>query len=66
MADMRAEGHIRITLKRSPIGYRKDQRETARLLGLRRLNASVVREKTPVVCGMVQKIVHLVEVEEVD
>ena len=53
-----------MTLKKSPIGHEKDQRETARLLGLRRLNASVVRPDTPVVRGMVRKIRHLVEVEE--
>lgn len=64
MADNEAVGQIRVTLKKSPIGHEKDQRETARLLGLRRLNASVVRPDTPVVRGMVRKIRHLVEVEE--
>jgi len=62
MTGTESESSIKITL--SPIGYRKDQRETARLLGLRKLNASVVRPGTPVVRGMVNKIRHLVEVEE--
>jgi len=64
MADNEAVGRIRVTLKKSPIVHQKYQRETARLLGLRRLNASVVRPDTPVVRGMVRKIRHLVEVEE--
>jgi len=61
-----AESNVRITLVKSPIGYEKDQRETARLLGLRKMNASVVRPKSPSVMGMVRKIRHLVDIEELD
>jgi large subunit ribosomal protein L30 len=60
------EKAIRITLVRSPIGYEKSQGETARALGLRRLNASVVKPDVPSVRGMVYKIRHLVEVTEVE
>ncbi len=60
------EKALRITLVRSPIGYEKSQGETARALGLRRLNASVVRKDDPTIRGQVYKIRHLVEVEEVE
>lgn len=55
---------IRVTLVRSPIGYTKDQRATARALGLRRLHQTVEHKDTPTLRGMIQKIVHLVQVEE--
>lgn len=57
---------LRITLVKSPIGYRKDQGATARALGLRRLHATVELEDTPVVRGMIAKIEHLLRVEEVE
>lgn len=53
---------LTVRLVRSPIGYQKDQRETARLLGLRRLRAVATHPDTPVVRGMIRKIAHLVEV----
>ncbi len=65
MSKAEAAGEVRITLVKSPIGHKKDQRETARLLGLRRMGASTVRPSTPVVLGMVRKIRHLVRVEPV-
>jgi len=55
---------IRITLVRSPIGYTKDQRATARALGLRRMHQTVEHQDNPTLRGMIQKIIHLVEVEE--
>ena len=55
---------IRVTLVRSPIGYTKDQRATARALGLRRMHQTVEHQDTPTLRGMIQKIVHLVQVEE--
>ncbi len=65
MSGNQGDGEIRITLVRSPIGYTRDQRETARLLGLRKIGATVVRPGTPVVRGMARKIRHLVTVEEI-
>ena len=56
---------LRITLRRSGIGYPERQKATLRALGLRRLNAAVVHDATPAVRGMVNKVTHLVEVEEV-
>ncbi len=58
-------GQLKITWKKSANGYAQDQRDTLRALGLRRLNHSVVKEDTPTVRGMVFKVRHLVEVEEV-
>ena len=55
---------IRVKLVRSPIGYTKDQRATARALGLRRMHQTVEHQDTPTLRGMIQKIVHLVQVEE--
>ena len=57
---------LRITLRRSVIGHPKDQKETARILGLTRMNRAVVRPDTPSIRGMVGKLHHLVAVEEID
>jgi large subunit ribosomal protein L30 len=55
---------VRITLVRSPIGYTKDQRATARALGLHRLHQTVEHKDTPALRGMLTKIVHLLKIEE--
>ena len=58
-------GVLRITLVRSTIGRPADQGRTVASLGLRRLNATVERPNNPSIRGMLTKIRHLVEVEEV-
>ncbi len=55
---------VRVTLVRSPIGYSKDHRATARALGLRRMHQTVEHQDNPTVRGMIQKIIHLVKIEE--
>lgn len=55
---------IRVTLVRSPIGYTHDQRATAKALGLRRMQQTVEHKDNPAVRGMIQKIIHLVKIEE--
>ena len=55
---------IRVTLVKSPIGYTYDQRATARALGLRRLHQTVEHNDNPALRGMIQKIIHLVQIEE--
>ncbi len=55
---------LRITLVKSPIGYSRRQKGTVQALGLRRLNQSVVQQDTRVIRGMVTRVKHLVEVEE--
>jgi large subunit ribosomal protein L30 len=57
-------GILRITLVRSTIGRPADQGRTVASLGLRKLNATVERPDNPSIRGMVTKIRHLVEVEE--
>lgn len=55
---------VRVTLVRSPIGYTKDQKATAKALGLRRLHQTVEHKDNPALRGMIRKIIHLVQVEE--
>jgi large subunit ribosomal protein L30 len=56
-------GELRVTLVRSLIGYPENQRLTARGLGLRKINSSVVRPDNPEIRGMIDKIIHVVKVE---
>ncbi len=57
---------LRIKLVRSSIGYPGRQKRTVKALGLRKLNQTVERADTASVRGMVQSIIHLVEIEEVE
>jgi large subunit ribosomal protein L30 len=57
---------LKVTQVRSTIGGTKNQRETLRTLGLRRIGDSVVRADRPEFRGMVGTVAHLVTVEEVD
>lgn len=59
-------GKLRITWVKSDIGYSKDQRRTVKALGLCRLNHQVEREDSPSIRGMVAKVRHLLQVEEID
>lgn len=61
-----ADGELRITLVRSPIGRKPDQRRTVRALGLRRLHQTVVQPDRPEIRGMLRKVPHLVQFEEVE
>jgi large subunit ribosomal protein L30 len=55
---------IKITQVKSRIGSNKRQRATLDTLGLRRINHTVELEGTPVVLGMVDKVKHLVRIEQ--
>jgi large subunit ribosomal protein L30 len=57
---------LKVTYKKSTIGYAKDQKATVRSLGLRKLHQSVIHEDTPVIRGMIFKVKHLVAVEEIN
>ncbi|MBW1645394.1 MAG: 50S ribosomal protein L30 [Deltaproteobacteria bacterium] len=59
------EKMLKITLKKSCIGRLEKHIATARTLGLRRVRQTVVHRATPQILGMVSRISHLVEVEEV-
>ena len=56
---------LAITLKRSGIGRLPLQRLILRGLGFRRLQQTVVRPDTPQVRGLIRKVGHLVEVQDV-
>lgn len=56
---------IKITLVKSPIGFKYDQGRTVEALGLHKLNSSVVHDDNDAIRGMVFKVKHLVKVEEV-
>ena len=58
------EKTVCVTLVRSPIGYTKDQKQTALALGLRRMHQTIEHKDTPALRGMIRKIIHLVQVEE--
>lgn len=55
---------LKITLVRSCIGRPQDQRATVQALGLRKLNSTVIQEDCPQIRGMINKVSHLVKVEE--
>ena len=56
---------LKVTQIKSSIGTTRNQRETLRSLGLKRINDSVVQEDRPEIRGMVATVPHLVRVEEV-
>ena len=56
---------LKVTYKKSTIGYAHDQKRTVASLGLRKLNQSVLLPDNEAVRGMVFKVRHLVAVEEV-
>ena len=63
---MSVMARLKVTQVRSEIGSKRNQRETLRSLGLKRLSDVVVKEDRPEIRGMVHTVRHLVEVEEVD
>lgn len=56
---------VKITLTRSLIGRRSDQVRTAHALGLKKVNQVVEHEKNEAILGMINKISHLIKVEEI-
>lgn len=61
----KAKGNaLRVTLVKSPTGYNKRQKATVRALGLRRMNQTVEHNDSPAVRGMLNKVSHLIKVEE--
>ena len=59
-------GRLKVQQQRSSIGCKKNQRDTLRTLGLKRIGDVVVKEDRPEIRGMLQTVRHLVVVEEVD
>ncbi len=58
-------GKIKVTQVKSAIKKPKRQKLTLEALGLRKLHQTIEVEATPQVLGMVSKVSHLVEVEEI-
>ena len=56
---------LRITWKKSAIGYENNQRRTIEALGLKRLGQSVERDDSRPLRGMIAKVSHLIEVIEI-
>ena len=56
---------IRITQVKSKNGKPERQKRTLKALGIRKLNHSVEHESTPQILGMVEKIRHLVKIENI-
>lgn len=55
---------IKLTQVRSIIDRPKRQKDTMKALGLRKMNQTVVKEASPQVLGMVNKVKHLLIVED--
>jgi large subunit ribosomal protein L30 len=56
---------LEITLRRSGIGRPEKHRKVLKGLGLTRINKTVVRVDTPQIRGMINKVIHLVEVKDI-
>ncbi len=57
---------LRIKLVHSPIGHSVRQKRTVQALGLRKLNQEVMRPDNAAIRGMIDKVIHLVEFEEIE
>ena len=57
---------LKVTQTKSAIGGKKNQRETLRTLGLKKIGDTAVKEDRPEIRGMVNTVSRLVTVEEVD
>jgi large subunit ribosomal protein L30 len=56
---------LRVKYVKSAIGYPKDQKATITALGFRKLQQTVEHEDQPAIRGMIRKVSHLVQVEEI-
>ena len=57
---------LQITYKKSAIGYDQRQKDTIRALGFRKLNQTIEHKDSAVIRGMLEKVSHLVAVQEVE
>jgi large subunit ribosomal protein L30 len=66
MANQRTDsksGTVKVTLVKSPIGFKDNQEVVVRSLGLRRIRHTVELKDSPAIRGMIHKVRHLVTVE---
>ena len=57
-------GNLKITLVRSTIKSKRNQKATIEALGLKKIGSFVTQKDNPQIRGMIKKVEHLVEVEE--
>jgi len=57
---------IKVTQVRSAIDHSFKQKRTLVALGIKKMNGSVTHEDVPAIRGMVNKVIHLVTVEEIE
>ena len=62
--DSKGSGTIKVTLLKSPIGFKRNQLAVVRSMGLRRIRHTVELKDTPAARGMIHKVRHLVEVTD--
>jgi len=55
---------LRVTLVKSPIGFPEPQKRTVKALGLNRMHQTVEHEDSPALRGMLQSVIHLLQIEE--
>ena len=55
---------IKITLIKSPIGYKQKAKKTLEALGLTKMNQSVIHDQNPSISGMINIVDYLIKVEE--
>ena len=53
---------LKLTLKKSVIGFNKRQRATVKALGLGKIGSSAVHSENDCTAGMIRKVVHLLDV----
>lgn len=56
---------VRVKQVRSKIGSTERQKRTLQAIGLKKIGSVVEKEATPQVLGMINKVLHLVVVEEI-
>ena len=56
---------IKITLIKSPIGYKEKAKKTIEALGLKKINQSVVHSANESILGMIKIVNYLIKVEEI-
>ena len=57
---------LEITLRKSLIGRRPNQRKTAAALGLKKIDQVVIKEDNEAIRGMIKTIAHMIDVKEVE
>ncbi len=61
--DSKGSGTVKVTLAKSPIGFKSNQRDVVRGMGLLRIRHTVELKDTTEIRGMIHKVRHLVTVE---